>query len=412
MSIFAAITRLALLGLLCLPVVAVAAEIDPTQPAAGPYNATPIRNNFQASLASINALRAMNAGATAPSLPSLSMLWMQTPASATLYTQNIWDGLAWVAQGVLNAATHSWLPLGNGNQTGAITADGYAVLGISGATNTNAQTIYNQSVFSASATNFKGYDAGRGVAFAPIGSTVNTITGLAGYTVNNVNNSAAPLGGGTVTVGVFANAICQAGGSQCWGFDSLVSDNPTSGNTGVTAGGLPKTITNEMDINVSNAATIGTILNLGGTALPTNVTLGMNGLGINKLWGAGGPGAGTALLANGVIVADACCQVGLAVGASALSGASVSGMPVLLAYRAGNNTVQNVTLTASASGGGSAGTLFISGSGSQANLLLTTGSVFLPAGQAVFVGGTAGVTCAPGVPSSSFATLGGVVTHC
>src|SRR5271166_51317 len=88
-----------------------ASTINPALPASGqPYTATPIRNNFQAAILDIQALQLMNAGVTAPSVPSLSTLWMSEPVSGTTFTQNIWDGSSWVAQGTLDTVGHIWTP--------------------------------------------------------------------------------------------------------------------------------------------------------------------------------------------------------------------------------------------------------------------------------------------------------------
>lgn len=263
--------------------------------------------------------------------------------------------------------------------TGPMTVD-FSPLWVRSQAAANSQTIYNQSVFSASATNFQGYDAIRGVAIAPALSTVNTITGIAGYTINNT----VPIGQRSQTVAVFADAVCAANGTNCWGFDSIVSDNPTSGNTGVTAG-TGKFLTNEMDLNITSPNSSGNGLAIGGTALPASIG-GFNGVSIAKLWGAGGQGTGTALFANGFNVADAAAATGINIGASALSGASQPSMPVTLNYRAGNNTYQNITLTAAASGAGSAGTLTVGGSGSSDNLSLVVGGLFLAANNGLTVG--------------------------
>ncbi len=261
-------------------------------------------------------------------------------------------------------------------QTGPLVNDGSAIQGSSNFAGASSQTIYNQAVLSASPTQFQGYDGLRGVTTANPGSTINTATGVAGYTLNNT----VPVGQRTQTVSLMGVGVCAVDGSQCWGIDTIVSDNPTSGNTGATTGG-GRFITNEFDLNITSPLTTGNGLAIGGTAIPTGATLGINGVAINKLWGAGGSGTGTSLFANGFIAGDACCLSALTVGASALGGASKNSMIATFNYRAGDSSVQNMTWTATPSGSGNAGTMFLGGTGTVDNLALASGSLFLPANQ-------------------------------
>jgi hypothetical protein len=240
----------------------------------------------------------------------------------------------------------------------------------------SAQTIYNQAIMNGIPTLFQGYDAIRGVASAPALSTVNTITGVAGYTIN----STVPIGQRSEMAGLFGVSVCVANGSHCWGIDTIASDNPSVLNSGVTSSTGIILTGGEFDVNITSPFTVATIVNVGGSALPTNITLPMNGIGINKLWGAGGPGTGTALMQNGLVIGDACCAIGLSIGATTLSGVALPSMKLAWGYWAGDGSKQVLTLAASASGSGTAGTLFIGGAGAGASLNLLAGSIGLASG--------------------------------
>jgi hypothetical protein len=244
---------------------------------------------------------------------------------------------------------------------------------------TTAQAIYNQAVMSGNPTLFQSYDPFRGISVASPGSTVNTITGLAGYTLNNT----VPKGQRSQTASLFGAGVCSVNYSQCWGLDTIVSDNPTASNTGVTSG-TGKYLYNEFDLSISSPKTRGAGLQIGGTALPTSTTLDINGVAINKLWGSGGVGTGTALFSNGFIAEDACCAVGATIGAGALSGRNVGGMPIYFNYRDATGTYQNVSLN-SAGGRPGTGSLGLGGT-SGAVLAAATG----------FEAGGVGATVLPG----------------
>ena len=88
-----------------------ASSIDPTIPPQGaPYAPGPIRGNFGHAISDINALQTLNAGASAPSNPTLGYLWLQTPQNATVYNLKFWDGAAWLPVASLDTVTHTWMP--------------------------------------------------------------------------------------------------------------------------------------------------------------------------------------------------------------------------------------------------------------------------------------------------------------
>ena len=191
------------------------------------------------------------------------------------------------------------------NQTGPLTADRGSLTAATQAGPT-AQQIYNQAVGSGSGTIFNAVDGVRGVGIANANSTVNIVSGVSAYTYNNT----VPIGQRSQTTALNGNAVCAANGSECWGINTITSDNPSLANTGVTAG-TGKFLFNEFDLEITSPNTKGGNLFLGGTALPTNVTLDISAIGIAKLWGAGGQGTGSALYSNGISLESGCCAVGL-----------------------------------------------------------------------------------------------------
>lgn len=107
-----------------------ASSIDVTQPAQGaPYNAAPIRQNFQDAANDINALQSMNAGTTAPASPSLGTRWLDT--SGTPYVLKIWSsaGSQWVAVAAFNNSTAQWIPPIGGGTIPSITSAATTDLG-------------------------------------------------------------------------------------------------------------------------------------------------------------------------------------------------------------------------------------------------------------------------------------------
>jgi hypothetical protein len=222
------------------------------------------------------------------------------------------------------------------NKTAPITADGYTVESASQG-GTLAQTIFNQAVMSGNSTLYQSYDAIRAVANAPANSTVNTITGVGAYTVNNT----VPVGQRSQSVSLFGIGVCQVDHSSCWGLDTIVSDNPTPTNTGVTTATGKFMAALEGDLNITSPNTDGANLVIGGTALPSNVVLPVSGVALFKLGGSG-----TALYNIGYGAADACCATAINIGANATSGVNKAGMPINFNYRDSSGAYQVVTLAA------------------------------------------------------------------
>jgi hypothetical protein len=275
------------------------------------------------------------------------------------------------SRGITHTSPAPWIVLGN--QSGPVRNEGAAIYANTSVV--TAQSMYNQAIMSGNATLFQSYDAVRGVAVAPANSTVNLVNAVAGYVTTN----SVPVAQRTEASAFWGVAVCAADNSHCWAVSTVTSDNPSVGNTGATSGGTGKILTGaEFDLNITSPnIALGTLVNIGGTALPTNVTLPVNGIGISKFIGAGGVGTGTALYQNAIAIADACCATAIVIGASALSGASQPGIPIGLNYRAGNNTLQSLSLTSHPGGSGTEGALWIGGTGTVEGLLILAGGVSL-----------------------------------
>ena len=107
-----------LLGLLlaALPLLerqaSAASTVNPTQPVQGtPYNAAPIRQNFQSAYNDITALQSLNAGPTAPAGPAPGELWLNTPQNQTLWTLEIWNSnqSQWLPIATLDSLNNLWI---------------------------------------------------------------------------------------------------------------------------------------------------------------------------------------------------------------------------------------------------------------------------------------------------------------
>lgn len=128
------ITRvmLAILALCLAGEAQAASTINTTLPQQGlPYNASPIRQNFGAAAADVVALQTMNAGASAPSNPTLGMLWLKTPQNETLYPLYIWNNRnsAWVQIATLDSLNNLWITNVGGGLPVSMLADNTTELG-------------------------------------------------------------------------------------------------------------------------------------------------------------------------------------------------------------------------------------------------------------------------------------------
>jgi len=226
----------------------------------------------------------------------------------------------------------------NLNNTAAITADTYALTGITRTDGSfplggySAQQIYEWAIGTGSAAALSA-DMLRGVAVHAAGSTVLDVNGTAGYVVN-LN---AASGSAQVSSGLKGIAVCAANNAHCWGVDTIVTDSKgTSDATAYTG----ESLFNEFDYNVNKTgSTIGFLI--GGTwgAQPTSAT-GPTVLKPN--------GTGSWQYAFGT--ADGCCTTALRVGASVVSGTSANSQNIDIGYF-DSGSVRRVTTLAATNGG-------------------------------------------------------------
>lgn len=102
-----------------------ASSIDPTLPIQGvPYNAAPIRQNFENAANDINSLQSLARGASAPSNPATGRLWLQTPSSGTTYTLKVYLSTthAWTTIATVDSATGIWQPPVGGGDIPSVTS--------------------------------------------------------------------------------------------------------------------------------------------------------------------------------------------------------------------------------------------------------------------------------------------------
>ncbi len=105
--------------------------IDPDLPEQGvPYNAAPIRDNFEAAISDIEALQSLNAGGSSPSVPVLGTWWLDTSAGTT-YTLRIWNDRQsqWVPVAALDSLESLWMPPVGGGEPVSLLADDTTDLG-------------------------------------------------------------------------------------------------------------------------------------------------------------------------------------------------------------------------------------------------------------------------------------------
>ncbi len=96
-----------------------------------PYNAAPIRQNFGAAAADINALQNMNLGVDPPSAPVYGTLWLQQPETGTTYTLNMWIASAntWAPIARVEGSTGYWVPPVGGGTLPSLTSAATTDLG-------------------------------------------------------------------------------------------------------------------------------------------------------------------------------------------------------------------------------------------------------------------------------------------
>ena len=338
------------------------------------------------------------------------------------------------------------------DKTGGITTDAAALTALSNATYT-ANQIYRMTTPVLVST----YDAIRGVAVATPGTTNEGVNGIAGYVMGATPQGSS--GSGANPVAVFGVGVAANNSASVWGINTLLTDHTSQ----VASVGVGRELWNELDFNVTspNTTVRGLVLTGASIAQPAlAVGLEVRPLGAGKKWT-------TAIGSQGGSAIN-----GLAIGTRDDFGVPSSpSQLVLLGWTDGSGAINNHTIysepgrlildsTALAETGHLVlmkGGLRTTSGGSMSGLVLgrqlatgasdsqsahfewtnATGAAFnhelkvttdgvlnlitngappsagfnIPSGARYIVGGVIGVTCA-GLPTASFAAVGGIVTAC
>lgn len=242
----------------------------------------------------------------------------------------------------------------------AVSADTYAISGRSNSSITS-NLIYEGAV--GPGTNpAPAFDAVRGVANSPAGTSVLTTSGVAGYVQNDTVQGA---NGFTGAVGVFGVGISDADNTSTWGIDTICSDHTNQ----VVSTGVGRACFNEFDFNMTSPNSTASGLIIGGTwlAQPQSAT----GVTIFK------PN-GTGIWQYGYGTQDGATGVFARIGAQANTGNSVNSQNVNFYWRDASGNTQNTTIAATPSGFLIAGgTPPSSSTGASGSLVLNNGAFYL-----------------------------------
>lgn len=247
------------------------------------------------------------------------------------------------------------------NRVGGITVEGAALSGVSQlSSNATALYIWRCAIQTCNGGAVGNYDAMRGVALAPSGTSVNLVDGVSGYVLNRNSAGGQPF---PVAVALNAIAISAVNGAHTWLLNGIATDN--EGQT--VSAGTDRTLYSELDYNVTSPSTQISGLRLAGTSLSQPAAA--NGFSVSSL--------GTGILwSNAFITDDGVATNFLTAGANSATASDADGQILALNYRAGG-VEKNLTMTAQ-----HAGTLTLGGTDST-NLLLANGAIFLPSNQGI-----------------------------
>lgn len=204
------------------------------------------------------------------------------------------------------------------------------------------------------------FEAINGVAQINAGSTIEGITGIAGYVQNNVSGKNA--------VGLFGCGVATVNGAAVWGINTLIQDSATR----VVGTGTGRTLINEFDFNVMNPATSVIGCSVGGNSLAQPVAAKgyiANVLGTGFRWEIGFWGM------------DNACSVSLYSGLVAAAAANVNSQPVKFK----SHNAADVAVEHSLYGG--ADFFFISSSSSTFGVKIAGGTLLLDATKNIIIGG-------------------------
>lgn len=317
---------------------------------------------------------------TAPISSLSGMLGFQSMAQQDAAHVAITGGTISGVSGSMGSLSLSSLQVGGtaaavGSSSAALKTDAAGLTGQLNNPTVTGTTIYQYIIGCVTCVNA---DAVRGTATATAGSTVTNTSAIAGYVLNQNPNG----GTGQNAVSLFGTAISAVDGSQTWGLNTNLSDNVSS----AVSSGHNRVLNNELDFNITSPYTQ------------------VNGLVLQ------GASAATPAQANGFVVEN------LRINTYAV--------PWNNAFLSGNGGATVALYVGTLGSPSSANTIsqsvsFIhtnSGSGQVVDQLydtptaLTTGAAFQAASYRV--GATAGAPSCAGTPTSSFAVVGGLVTHC
>lgn len=218
--------------------------------------------------------------------------------------------------------------------TAAITSPGTLVKSVNDGGSFTAAQIY-QMAFGPSPT-VTTYDLVQGVAVQPTGSTLLGVFGVSAYVLNQ--NASVGAGTSQNAVGSFAVAVGAATNAATWGANFLVTDNTSQT---VSSFHNQKLTILELDSNVWDTTTALYGLLLAGNSGQQPTT--SNAILVAQLDVSG---ANRAKWGVGFNAGSGCCTLGALIGTTALSGNSLSSMPMDFFVTNGSGTVQNWSFTA------------------------------------------------------------------
>ena len=233
----------------------------------------------------------------------------------------------------------AFLPLTGGtvsiNHSAGFTADGFAVAAVT-------QLGQTAPLYSPTYGGVPMFDTYRAVTVVPAGSTTANTSGVGSYVINR-----NPLNSGLgSSVGLFSFNIAAANNAGVWGLNTVCTDSQAQTVNAQTGNVL---IGYEVDFNVCS---------------PNSQITGVMLTGASKAQPAGGTGFLVASLGGSFHWTQAfatnsgAAQVGLSLGAMAVSGSTISSQPINLNYFNSSGAIATYGLQA-----GGDGTLYLNGGG-------------------------------------------------
>lgn len=221
--------------------------------------------------------------------------------------------------------------------------------------------LTGNSIYGAIYPGVNSFDALQGITQISTGSTIENVTGVAGYVRND---AVSPSNG----VALFGCAMAAVDGSAVWGINTLLQDSATRASGSATG----RRLTNELDFNVMNPGTQVIGLSIGGNSLAQPAAA--NGFIVNTL------GAGIKWT-TGFFSMDGTAVNGLALGAMESSGANIDSQNMIFSYFDGSAVKRSIYANA---GGGF---FILSSPTAWGGLKVSYGNVLVDAGHGFIVNG-------------------------